>query len=54
MNEDFVRFNGDWVYHTVSLYGTGTTCYQFGGKTAVRVAAFNKMYGAVRQSLRKK
>lgn len=54
MPSDFQRFPGDWVYQTVSLYGTGTDCYFYGGKTAVRVAAFNKMYPAVKNKLRKK
>lgn len=54
LSKDFLRFNGDWVYQTVSLYGTGTDCYFYGGKTAVRVNAFNKMYTTVKKSLRKK
>lgn len=54
LSKDFLRFNGDWIYQTVSLYGTGTDCYFYGGKTAVRVNAFNKMYTTVKKELRKK
>jgi len=49
MPKDFQSFSGDWVYQTVSLYGSGTDCYFYGGKTTIRVAAYNKMYTTVRK-----
>ena len=54
MPKDFQSFPGDWVYQTVSLYGTGNDCYFYGGKTAVRVGAFNKMYASVKVEMRRK
>lgn len=52
--KDIMRFDGDWVEQTISMYGTGTTCLDYGGKTLVRAQAFNKMYTTVKQELRKK
>lgn len=48
--KDVLRFDGDWLYHTVSLYGSGNTCFASGA--SLRVAMFEKMYASVRRNLK--